>query len=264
MKFVVPALLAFLLIQCLVGLIWWVAYRIQRTSIVDIYWSLFIFIAAGFYFLYFASGSIASLFFLMLAFFWAARLSAHIYFRSRGHGEDSRYQALRQQWGEAEKKKMLVFYFQQGVAAWIFSLPFLLIFSNPRGVFGAWEIAGVFIWIIAFNGESISDAQLMLFKQEPQNKGKVCRGGFWKYSRHPNYFFEWLNWIAFAWLAFPHSMGWLALICPGLMYYFLNKVSGVPLAEKQALKNRSEEYVEYQRVTPVFFPWLPKKSELLK
>ncbi len=259
---IIILLSSLLLVECLAALVWWVAYKIEKTSIVDIFWSLFILAAAGLYFFCLQPQPRASGFYLLLLTFWAARLSLFIYFRAKGHGEDARYQALRRGWGGKEKQKMLIFFLQQGLAAWFFSLPYFIIFFHPLRFYGVWEIVGVVIWLIAFNGESISDAQLMTFKNDPKNQGKVCRVGLWKYSRHPNYFFEWLNWVAYAWLAMPHHGGSLAVLCPMLMYYLLNKVSGVPLAEKQALKSRSAEYLEYQRVTSSFFPWFPKKSEI--
>ncbi len=264
MNIFIFAFLALGLIQTLAFLVWLAAYKIQKTSIVDIFWSLFILSAVIFYFYFSSPHAAFHVFCLGLVSFWAVRLSLHIYFRGRGQGEDPRYQALRAQWGSREKQKMLIFFFQQGFAAWVFSIPFLILFLSRRSIFGVWEAIGVLIWIAAFNGEAISDAQLLTFKKDPQNKGHVCRVGFWKYSRHPNYFFEWLNWIAYAWIAMPHHYGELALVCPMLMYYFLNKVSGVPLAEKQSLKSRSGEYAEYQRITPPFFPWLPKKSDMLR
>ncbi len=260
MNIFVLAFSALILIQALAFLVWQAAYRIQKTSIADIFWSLWILSAALFYFYFSRPHTAFHVFCLFLVFFWAIRLALHIYFRGRGHGEDLRYQALRSQWGSREKQKMLVFYIQQALAAWVFSLPFLILFLSRRTVFGIWEIIGVLIWLAAFNGEAISDAQLLAFKKDPQNKGRVCRAGLWRYSRHPNYFFEWLNWVAYAWLAMPHTYGNLALICPMFMYYFLNHVSGVPHAEKQSLKSRTLEYAEYQRVTPVFFPGFPKKS----
>jgi len=264
MNIFTAALAALCLIQFLMVLVWLAAYRLAKTSIVDIFWSLLVLAAAIFYFLFLNGHYPAACFYLSLVFFWALRLSLYIYFRGRGQGEDARYQVLRAGWGAEEKKKMFIFFMQQGLAAWIFSLPFLILFASPRHVFGVWQNIGILIWLMAFNGESIADAQLLTFKRNPESRGKVCRVGLWKFSRHPNYFFEWLNWVAYAWMALPHSFGWLALICPVLMYYFLNKVSGVPLAEKQAAKSRSAEYLEYQRITPAFFPWPPKRSELLK
>lgn len=251
---------ALILIQTLMLLVWAVAYRIGKTSIVDVVWSLLIFAAAILYFLIFQPQPPVSIFYLFLVAFWALRLSSHIFVRSLGHGEDPRYQELRKQWGAEEKKRMLIFYLQQGCAAWVFSGPFLVMFANPLGLFQLWQVMGVMIWIVAFNGESIADAQLLKFKRDAANQGRVCKAGLWKFSRHPNYFFEWLNWVAFAWLAMPHEGGWLTSICPVVMYYFLNRVSGIPYAEKQALRSRPAEYAEYQRTTPAFFPGFPRKS----
>lgn len=250
-----------LLILALAFLTWVVAYRFQKTSIVDIFWSLFIFSAALFYFMLSGQFYSVAYVYLVLVGLWAVRLSAHIGMRARGHEEDPRYRALRLKWGADEKNKMLIFYFQQGAAAWVFSLPFLILFSSLPHDWGAWQSFGFVIWFCAFIGEALSDYQLYQFKKDQSNQGRVCRVGFWNYSRHPNYFFEWLNWVAYAFLALPHQGGWIALVCPILMYHFLNKVSGVPLAEQQALKSRSTEYAEYQRVTSAFFPWLPKKQK---
>ena len=264
MTHLVAAAAGLILIQGLVFLVWIAAYRVQKTSIVDTFWSLLVFVAAVSYFFIFPSQPPVSIFYISLAAFWALRLSLHIHFKGRGQGEDPRYRALRQKWGADEKRRMLIFYIQQGFAAWIFSLPFFVMFANPTGLFQLWQIIGTFIWIAAFNGESIADAQLLAFKKEPVNKGRVCRTGLWKYSRHPNYFFEWLNWVAYAWLALPQPGGWIASMCPAIMYYFLTQISGIPLAEKQALQSRPVEYAEYQRTTSAFFPWFPKrKDELL-
>jgi len=255
------ALFGLCLIQCLALVTWVVAYRFQKTSIVDIFWSLFIFSAALFYFISYGQFYFASYAYLALAGLWAFRLALHIGIRARGHGEDPRYKALRVKWGAEEKKKMLIFYFQQGAAAWVFSFPFLVLFLSEKHPWGAWQVVGFLVWLCAFFGEALSDYQLYQFKQNKLNQGRVCRVGFWNYSRHPNYFFEWLNWVAFAFFALPQTGGWIALVCPVLMYYFLNKVSGVPLSEQQAVKTRSVEYAEYQRVTPAFFPWLPQQDK---
>ncbi|HCM41940.1 MAG TPA: hypothetical protein DIS66_01305 [Candidatus Omnitrophica bacterium] len=255
------AWVGFALIQALVFFVWKAAYRVQKTSIVDIFWSLFVLAAALVYFFLSEVKTVLGLICLGLMFLWALRLSFHIYWRSREHGEDPRYRALRDKWGGEEKKKMLIFYFQQGTVAWVFSIPFLILFLNPNGKLDFWMIAGILLWCFAFVGETLSDYQLYQFKKNTDNRGKVCRTGFWNYSRHPNYFFEWLNWVAFSWIALPAENGWIALICPVLIYYFLNKVSGIPLAEKQALQSRSAEYAEYQSVTSAFFPWFPKKKD---
>jgi len=108
-------------------------------------------------------------------------------------------------------------------------------------------------------GESMADRQLAHFRAQPANRGKTCRDGFWRYSRHPNYFFEWLHWFAYVALAVGSPVGWLAWSGPLVMFLFLRFVSGVPYTETQALRSRGDEYRRYQRDTPMFFPWFPSR-----
>lgn len=105
----------------------------------------------------------------------------------------------------------------------------------------------------------MSDEQLHGFKANPKNKGRTCNVGLWQYSRHPNYFFEWLVWVAFFVYALGSPWGWAAVISPVIMYVLMIYVSGVPLAEHQALESRGDDYRRYQQVTSMFFPW-PKKK----
>jgi steroid 5-alpha reductase family enzyme len=105
----------------------------------------------------------------------------------------------------------------------------------------------------------VADQQLKRFRQDPANKGKVCQTGLWNYSRHPNYFFEWLVWVAFFLAAAATPLGWLTVYCPALMLYFLFRVTGIPATEEQSIRTKGEAYREYQRTTSVFVPW--KKSE---
>ena len=81
--------------------------------------------------------------------------------------------------------------------------------------------------------------------------------GLWRYSRHPNYFFEWLHWFAYVCLAVGSPLGWLAWSGPLLMYMFLRWISGIPWTEAQALRTRGDDYRAYQRDTPMLFPWFP-------
>jgi steroid 5-alpha reductase family enzyme len=102
--------------------------------------------------------------------------------------------------------------------------------------------------------------QLNAFKANAANRGKTCRAGLWKYSRHPNYFFEWLIWVAFCLFAIDSKYGYLALFPPALMLYFLFRVTGIPATEAQALRTRGEDYRRYQETTSVFVPWFPRKK----
>jgi steroid 5-alpha reductase family enzyme len=112
--------------------------------------------------------------------------------------------------------------------------------------------------ILSIVGESIADAQLAKWRKNPANKGRTCRAGLWNYSRHPNYFFEWLHWWFYVPLTITLPFGWLSLALPALMLYFLLRVTGIPYTEMQAIKSRGDDYREYQRTTSAFIPWFPK------
>jgi steroid 5-alpha reductase family enzyme len=111
------------------------------------------------------------------------------------------------------------------------------------------------LWLIAVAGEAVADAQLAAFRADASNKGKTCRAGLWRYSRHPNYFFEWTHWLAYA-VMLPED--WRVWVSPALMLYFLLRVSGIPATEAQALRSRGEDYRRYQRETSMFVPWPPQ------
>jgi steroid 5-alpha reductase family enzyme len=100
--------------------------------------------------------------------------------------------------------------------------------------------------------------QLSLFKAQPAAKGRVCDFGLWKYSRHPNYFFEWLVWIAYFVFALGSPWAWVGLVSPLLMLFFLTRMTGIPPAEARALASRGDAYRDYQRRTSAFIPWFPK------
>jgi steroid 5-alpha reductase family enzyme len=120
------------------------------------------------------------------------------------------------------------------------------------------EITAIALWTVALIGEAIADAQLERFKAQPSNRGRTCRIGLWRYSRHPNYFFEWLIWVAYALFALASPYGWIAIACPLVMLYLLFRVTGIPATEAQALRTRGEDYRQYQAATSAFVPWFPK------
>jgi steroid 5-alpha reductase family enzyme len=116
------------------------------------------------------------------------------------------------------------------------------------------------LWLLAMLGESAADAQLNRFRSDPANKGKTCRVGLWNYSRHPNYFCEWLVWVAYFIYALGSPGGWMAVYAPALMYLFLTKVTGIKATEEHAVRSRGEDYREYQRTTNAFFPWFVRRG----
>ena len=196
---------------------------------------------------------------VLMACLYAGRLGSFILFnRVIGKTEDARYRRLRQEWGDGQHTKMFAYFQLQAAAVVAFSLPFLVVIQNPRPAFGLWELAGFLLWIVAVSGEATADWQLARFRAKPWNRDRVCREGLWYYSRHPNYFFEWLHWWVYVVMAIG-APGWsLTFIGPIAMGWALLNVTGIPLAEQQALKTRGEDYREYQRTTNAFVPWFPK------
>ncbi|HET8799305.1 MAG TPA: DUF1295 domain-containing protein, partial [Thermoanaerobaculia bacterium] len=150
------------------------------------------------------------------------------------------------------------FFWFQGLTNVLLSVPVLLIARNPEPRIHPLEIAGAALFVLSVIGESIADAQLRRFRADPANRGKVLQSGLWRSSRHPNYFFEWLVWVAWLVIALASPYGWIAAYCPLLMLWFLYKVTGIPATEEQSLKSKGEAYREYQRTTSAFIPWWPK------
>ena len=192
---------------------------------------------------------------------WGLRLAVYLlYDRVLNRPEDGRYAEMRRAWGDEAPRRFFWFFQTQAAAAVVFSLPALFASANPEPAFSVVEMAAAGLWAIAFSGESAADRQLLRFKSNAGNRGLTCRAGLWKISRHPNYFFEWLIWIALALFASASPWGWVAFACPAAMLYFLLRVTGIPLNEAQALRTRGDAYRDYQRATSMFVPWFPRRS----
>jgi steroid 5-alpha reductase family enzyme len=188
---------------------------------------------------------------------WGGRLAWHLWRRVKGEGEDGRYRALRAHWQGHQGKFFGFFQFQAFLVA-VFAVPFVAVAANPSAE-PVWIVLAIAIWIVGVTGESLADRQLARFRADPAHRGKTCRAGLWRYSRHPNYFFEWLHWFAYVLLAIGSPLWWLAWSGPLVMFLFLRFVSGVPYTETQALRTRGDEYRRYQQDTPMFFPWFPSR-----
>ena len=189
---------------------------------------------------------------------WSLRLAIYILRRVLGEPEDGRYTRLRAEWGAAAQRRLFFFYQAQAVLAALFALPVWVVAADARPGWGAHELAAVLVWLIAVAGESLADRQLARFRSDPANRGRTCSSGLWHFSRHPNYFFEWVHWWAYVVLALGAPLWWLTLAGPALMLFFLLKVTGVPATEARALLSRSD-YAEYQRTTSAFIPWFPRR-----
>lgn len=192
---------------------------------------------------------------------WSARLTLHLLRRVLAEPEDPRYAEMRARWGGNLRLKFFVLFVGQGFLDVLLALPFLFAAADVAERIHPLTWAGAALAVIGMLGEGIADAQLRAFKRDPANKGQVCRVGLWGWSRHPNYFFDWLVWCGFALLGIASPWGWTGLLGPILMLYFLTRVTGIAATEAHALKSRGEAYRQYQREVSAFVPLPPKASK---
>lgn len=189
---------------------------------------------------------------------WSLRLTGYLLFtRALAPGEDGRYRSLREYWGDRAQLHFVWFFQAQSALAVLLALPFWLA-AQARDPLGWAHGVGIALIVSGWVIESIADRQLAAFRAAPAHRGQVCDRGLWKYSRHPNYFGEWLIWCGFAALAWPAPHGPWALLAPAVMYLMLTRVTGIPHAERQSLRSRGERYAAYQARTSAFFPWFPR------
>ncbi|MBX7183669.1 MAG: DUF1295 domain-containing protein [Vicinamibacteria bacterium] len=250
------------MVGALMAIAFVVARRIGNFSIVDVMWSFNFTPLAAMFALFGAGHPGRRLAISGLVALWSLRLAVHLARRvAELHPvEEGRYIELRRQWKDDVNGRFFRFFLLQGALNAGLSLPFLFACMNPDPGLGWLEGMGVLVFLVSFVGESAADAQLQAFRKDPANSGRVCRHGLWRYSRHPNYFFEWLVWCAFALAASAGPLGWVSWVCPALMLYFLLRVTGIPATEAQAVRSRGEEYREYQQVTSAFVPWFPRPA----
>ncbi|MBJ6135591.1 DUF1295 domain-containing protein [Ochrobactrum sp. Q0168] len=196
---------------------------------------------------------------LILILVWSLRLGFHIAKRSARHGEDPRYATLIKEWGENAASRLFWFLQIQALAAFILVLAVYLATVSRPGFLYSWDIIAIGVIVIALAGEALSDAQLAQFRKRPEAKTEICETGLWAYSRHPNYFFEWLFWCVWPLLGITTSpWSWLSLLAPIQMYWLLVHVSGIPPLEEHMLKSRGEKFRALQRRVNAFFPGVGK------
>jgi len=246
-------------VAVLMLLLWLIHLPMKNAAIVDAGWAGGLVVLAVFYAA--AGGGYAVHGWLMAAMVsvWGLRLALYLLLtRVIGHPEEGRYQELRRKWKTGIPLKFLAFFECQALLCVVLSAPFLLSAINPAQRLSPLEYAGSGLWVIAIIGESAADSQLSRFKSDPANRGKLCTVGLWNYSRHPNYFFESLIWMAYALFALASPWGWIGLLSPLLILYFLLKVTGIPATEAHALRSKGDAYRRYQQTTSMFIPWFPK------
>lgn len=240
---------------------WWRQLHTRDATSVDLAWSALIGMLGVVYAMLGAGSPLQRLLGGTVVAAWSLRLSLHL-LRDRvlrGAGEDGRYRAMRQHFGERAALHFLWLYLLQAVVAAVFATPFLLLAQCELPGLVPVQWAGLLLAGSGLAIEAIADAQLADHRKDPGNRGRTCRRGLWRYSRHPNYFGEWLVWCGFAMLALPAPHGPWALTAPALMFVLVRFVSGVPFSEQQALRSRGDDYRAYIATTNTFFPGPPRQ-----
>ena len=239
-------------------LAWLIQLRTKDAGIVDVFWAFGMALAGAYYAYKGIAPEWLRLTLAVLVVVWFSRLGFFIFYRGIHQGEDGRYEAMRVWLGDRSGLGFFVFFQMQAGFIILLSLPLFAIANTPEPN-PTMVALGVGIALLAFVGEATADHQLKEFRANPANKGLTCRKGWWKFSRHPNYFFEWLHWFAYPLMGFNGPYGHWLWFAPLVMFLFLIFFTGIPFAEQQALRSRGENYKDYQQQTSMFFPWPPSK-----
>lgn len=239
---------------------WLIQQRTGNSGWVDVTWTFGIGGVGALAALFPLSGSLPArqILVAVLVTLWAMRLGWHIAVRSQTIGDDPRYRHMAEAWGSDAPRQMFWLLQKQAVVSVPLALATMLAAQNPQPQLGLQDLLGAMILVIAIAGEKLADDQLRKFKAQSATRNAVCDVGLWRWSRHPNYFFEWLGWCAYPLIAIDlsgaNSFGWLALIAPACMYWLLVYVSGIPPLEAHMLRSRGEAFRVYQQRTRAFFP----------
>ena len=253
-------LVAWALCAVLQTVLWMIAERTKNASIVDVGW------AQSFTLVVFAFGMVPEaprsgwLPISLLVVAWSTRLTCYLISRGAVTGpEEGRYVDLRRRWALHASQRFLGFFQLQAALTALLSTAFVVPFVVAPWDNGWLRTTGFVIAGAAIVGEAIADAQLALFKRDPSNVGKVCEAGLWQYSRHPNYFFEWMFWVGLGIYGLAFTGGWLGLFGQVIVFATIWKVTGIPATEAQALRSKGEPYRIYQQTTSAFIP-MPRKK----
>jgi steroid 5-alpha reductase family enzyme len=259
MSVLVAVLVLAVLCASTMALAWWVVVTSGRSGWADTFWSLTVGVASVVAALW-PLGEIGPRNWLvaLLVAAWSGRLGLHIARRTLKGGDDPRYAELKRGWGDQYRPQLLLFLEIQAAVALVLALAVLAAANNPAPL-GIGDALGVLIAVGAVLGEGTADRQLRSFANDPANKGKVCDTGLWAWSRHPNYFFEVLYWVALFPIGVGHAWGWVTVVAPAMMFVLLRYVSGVPPLEQHMLRSRGEAFAEYQKRVPPFFPRPPRR-----
>jgi steroid 5-alpha reductase family enzyme len=244
--------------SALMVVMWALAVRIGDASHVDVAWAYGTG-GAGVLYALLGTGSTGNrVLVAVLASLWAIRLGTYLLLnRIIGKAEDGRYQELRRRWAPNVNRAFFLFFQAQAGFIAVFSLPFLFVAQDdgPISTLARIGAAGAVACVAL---EALADRQLAAWRAVPANLGKTARNGLWGWSRHPNYFFEWLHWVFWAVIALGSPYGWIAIAVPVFLLLLLFRVTGIPETEAQAVRSRGDDYRRYQQEVSVFVPLPPR------
>jgi steroid 5-alpha reductase family enzyme len=259
---VTQVVLGLLAASAMMTLLWLLQLRTRNAGVVDVGWASGIGIVGLFFALTSHGDPWRRVMVGALIGAWSARLAVYLLVnRVLGRPEEGRYVSLRKAWGAKADVKLFLFFQAQAVLVLLFALPVLVAAHTDRAGLDVWDFLGAVIWVVAAGNTALADWQLARFKRRLESRGNTCREGWWRYSRHPNYFFEWLHWWSYVPLAIGSAYWPVPVAAPLVMLYFLLFVTGIPPTEAQAVASRGDDYRAYQRTTSAFVPWLPKKED---
>jgi steroid 5-alpha reductase family enzyme len=260
MSFINTYLQAFFVIMAMMTILWVISVFIRNVSIVDLFWGFGFVVVSVFYFI--TTGSIGprKIIIISLVAIWGLRLSIYLAWRNIGKGEDFRYRQFRKNYGE--NRYWWISFFQvfllQGTLMWLISAPLLgAQYYGQNNQLNIFDYAGIAFWLTGLLFEAGGDYQLAVFKADPSNKGKVLDKGFWRYTRHPNYFGDSAAWWGYGLICLAAG-SYIPILGSVLMTALIIKISGVAMLER-SLKEQKPQYREYIEKTSAFLPWFPKK-----
>ena len=245
-------------------ILWCWQLKSRNASYVDVLWAFSLSIQALIYFVYHFNSSydINQILPLLLVLFWSLRLSIYLFKRLYQQAEDRRYQKLRLDWQNKQQLNFFLLYQVNAIVSFLMALPFYLIFSktshNELALNQILIYAGFVLGFISIMMEKVADKQLANFIKHKTSMHQVFKGGLWKYSRHPNYFFEFLHWFSYGIMCLNFDYRILGFISAAIIYVFLTKVTGIPYNDLKTKQN-NPQYLQYAQETNTFFPWFPRK-----
>jgi steroid 5-alpha reductase family enzyme len=267
MNAICSIIIASLVVSAMMMMAWGVQKTTHQSGWADVFWSFAVGIGGLIVALMTAGRAPVERSWLVAAMiaFWSLRLGFHILARTAtATHEDPRYADLRREWGDRFQARLFLFLQIQALCGIGLVIAVYAAAQRPGPALSITDYLGLALLIASVIGAGIADRQLRAFAANKANRGKVCDAGLWAWSRHPNYFFEWLGWVAYPVIAISFAgdwwQGWLALIGPVLMYWLLVHVSGIPPLEAHMVKSRGEAFRDYMARTSAFFPLPPRKN----